>query len=84
MSSVGTCLQDQCLADGGKAKEYFDFWEADRDPTDAAKTYKELLSKVRDYSRTRKLDSSAMENLQQGGDPMDVGAVGGWSWHDYS
>ena len=32
----------------GKAKEYFDLWEADRDPTDAAKTYNELLGKVTD------------------------------------
>ncbi len=29
-----------------KAKEYFDFWEADRDPTDAAMTYQELLNKA--------------------------------------
>mgnify|MGYP003349288641 CR=1 FL=1 len=29
----------------GKAKEYFDMWEADRDPTDAGKSYEELLNK---------------------------------------
>ncbi len=45
----------------GEAKEYFDLWEADRDPTDAAKTYQELLNKVKDYSRRRKLDSSAKD-----------------------
>ncbi len=61
----------------GKAKEYFDLWEADRDPTEAAKSYEELLNKVKDYARRRKLDTSVKEKIQQGGDPMDVGAVGG-------
>ena len=42
----------------GKAKEYFDMWEADRDPTDAAKSYDELLNKVKDYARRKKLDTS--------------------------
>ncbi len=28
-----------------KAKEYFDFWEADRDRTDPGKSYEELLAK---------------------------------------
>ncbi len=60
-----------------KAEEYFDLWEADRDTTDAAKSYEELLSKVTHYSRRRKLNSSAMEKIQHGRDPMDVGAVGG-------
>ncbi len=32
----------------GKAKEYFDLWEADRRTTYAAKSYEELLSKVKD------------------------------------
>ncbi len=67
----------------GKAKEYFDLWEAERDPTDAAKTYEELLNRVKDYARRCKLDSPAKEKMQRGGDPMDVGAVGGWSWEDY-
>ncbi len=31
----------------GKAEEYFDPWEGDRDSTDAAKSYEELLNKVR-------------------------------------
>ena len=66
----------------GKAKEYFDLWEADRDTTDLAKSYEELLTKVKDYSRRRKLDSSAKEKMQHGGEPMDVGAVGGWSWSE--
>ncbi len=63
-----------------EANEYFDLWEADRDETDQAKSYEELLTKVKDYSRRRKIDSSANEKMQHGGDPMDVGAVGGWSW----
>ena len=67
----------------GKAKEYFDLWEADRDPTDAAKTYEELLKKVKDYARRRKLDTNAKERMQHGGDPMDVGAVGGWDYENY-
>jgi hypothetical protein len=56
----------------GQAKEYFHFWEADRDPTDAAKTYEGLSNKVKDYARRRKLDSTAKEKVQHGGDPMDV------------
>ncbi len=66
----------------GKAMEYFDLWEADRDPTDAAKNYKELLNKVKDNASTRKLDSSAKEKMQQGGDPMDVGVVGVCGWQE--
>ncbi len=56
---VGTAVQDQRAH-----KENFDLWEADRDPTDAAKTYQELLNKTKDYSRRRKLDSSAKEKTQ--------------------
>jgi hypothetical protein len=65
-----------------KAKEYFDQWEADRDNTDPAKLYEELLTKVKDYSRKRKLDSSAKEKMQHGGDPTNVRVVGGWIWND--
>ncbi len=36
-----------------------------------------------DYGRRSKLDTAAKERMQQGGDPMGVGAVGGWSWEDY-
>ncbi len=64
----------------GKAKEYFDLWEADRDTADPGTSYEELFRKVKGYARKRKLDSSAKEKMQHGGDPMDVGAVGGWSW----
>jgi hypothetical protein len=67
----------------GKAKEYFDFWEADHDPTNAKKTYEELLTKVKDHARRRKLDTTAEERMQQGGGLMDVGVVGGWGWEDY-
>ncbi len=66
----------------GMSKEYFDLWEADKDHTEPSKSYEELLAKVKDYSRTKKFDSSARENMQHGGDPIDVGAVGGWSWYD--
>ncbi len=59
----------------GKAKEYFDFWEGDRDTTDVAKSCEELLNKFKDYDRRRKLDTMAQKNMQHGGDPMDVGAA---------
>ena len=59
----------------GKAKEYVDPWKADRDHTQAARSYEELLNKAKDYARKRKLDSTAQKNTQQGGDPMDVGSV---------
>ncbi len=45
----------------GEAKECFDQGEADRDTTDPGKSYEELLTKVKDYSRRKKLDSSAKE-----------------------
>ena len=68
----------------GKAKEYFDLWEADHDPTNAKKTDEKLLSKVKDYARRSKLDTNAKEWMQQVGDPMDVGAVAGWDYdYDY-
>jgi hypothetical protein len=54
----------------------------DKDHTDPSKSYEELLAKVKDYSRRKKLDNSAKEKMQHGGDPMDVGAVSGWSWYD--
>ncbi len=59
----------------GKAKEHFDLWEGDRYTTDALKSHEELLNKVKDYARRRKLDTTAQNNTQDGGDPMDVGAV---------
>ncbi len=60
----------------GKAREYFDLWEGDRGQ-DAAVAYEGLLSKIRDYSRRIKLDHAVKKNMQQGGDPMDVGMVQG-------
>ncbi len=51
----------------GKAKEYFDLWEADRDTTDVAKSYEELLARVKKYSRRRKMDSTVTEKMQHGG-----------------
>ncbi len=61
----------------GKAKEYFDLWEADKDRSDPSKSYEEVLSKVKDYPIRRKLESSVKEKMQHGGGPMDVGAIGG-------
>ncbi len=49
----------------GKAKVHFDLREADRDPTSAKKTYMELLSKVKDYARKRKLDTNAKERCNK-------------------
>ncbi len=40
------------------------------------------MNKVKDYARNRKLDSSAKEKMQHGGDPMDVGVVGGHGWEE--
>ncbi len=42
---------------------------------DAAKSYEELLNKVKDYARRRKRDNTAQRNTQHGDDPMDVGAI---------
>ncbi len=39
------------------------------------------FDKAKDDARKRKLDNTAQKNLQHGGDPVDVGAVGGWSWY---
>ncbi len=50
----------------GKAKEYFDLWEGGRDTTDAAKSYEELLNKVKGYARRRKLDTTAQKNTLRG------------------
>ena len=35
----------------GKAKEYSDLWEGDRDITDAAKSWEELLTTVKESAR---------------------------------
>ncbi len=64
-----------------EAKEHFDLWGGDRDATDAAKSYEELLNKVKDYARRRKLDNTAQKNTQHGSDTTDVGAVHhDWDW----
>ncbi len=64
----------------GKSKEYSDLWEADRDHTGAAKSYDEFLNKARDYAHKRKL-TTRHKNMQQGGDSVEVAAVGGLSWY---
>jgi hypothetical protein len=81
MPPVGTVNALRILMTG-KAKEYFDLWEAGLDNTDPAKSYDELLAKVKDYLKRRKMDSSAKEKMPYGGDHMDAGSVGGWSWGD--
>jgi hypothetical protein len=43
----------------GKANMYFDIWEADSNIIDAAKSYEELLAKVRDSVTRRKLDTTS-------------------------
>ena len=51
-----------------------------------SKSYEDLLHKVGEYARRRKLDSSAKNKMQNGDDPMDVEALGGlelvrrWVW----
>ncbi len=66
----------------GEAEESFDLWEVDRFNTDPAKSYEELMTKGKNCSRRRKFDSSAKEKMQCGGDAVDVGAAGRWSWND--
>ena len=53
----------------GKAREYFDLWEGDSDKTDAAKSFVDLLNKLKDFAWRKKLDSAAQKNIQQGNDP---------------
>ena len=60
----------------GKAREYFDLWEADSGKADAAKSYTALLNKLKDFARRKKLGSNVQRNMQQGSDPVDVGTVG--------
>jgi hypothetical protein len=64
----------------GNAKEFVGLWLADHDTTDQAKSYHERLTQVKDYLRRRHLDSSVKEKMQHGGDPVDLGTVGGRSW----
>ncbi len=57
--------------------------EADQDHADAAKPYEELLSKAKGCACKRKLvklDDTALEKMQHGSDPMDVGAICTWIW----
>ncbi len=49
----------------------------DRDQTDAAKSYEELLNKVKGYARQRNGDNTAQKNMQNGSDPVDVGSANG-------
>ena len=57
----------------GKAKEYFDLWEVDQDTADIEKAYEDLLVKVNDYARRKKLDKSAQKQVQSGMTPWTSG-----------
>ncbi len=52
---------------------------ADRDHTGVAKSYVELLSKMKDYARNRKLDSTAKEG-EGAARRRPRGRWSGWSW----
>lgn len=58
----------------GKSKEHFEMWEADHRDDDGG-GYQEVLGKVRDYARRRKLDHAVSKTIHSGGDPMDLGGV---------
>ncbi len=77
------------MLSAGKANKYFDLWEEDWDTADPTKSYEDLLHKVGEYARRRKLDSSAKNKMRNGDDPMDVEALGGlelvrrWVWRQF-
>ena len=60
----------------GQAKVYFDIWETSHDNTDVEKSSNEIIAKIMDYAREKKLDEQAMT----GHAPMDVGEVGEEEW----
>ncbi len=57
------------------AKEHFALWEAGRDHTDVAKSLEELLSRVKDYARKRKLDALVHKSAQHGSGLMHAGSI---------
>ncbi len=59
----------------GKAEKYSDLWEADRDHTDAARSYDELLNQVNDNARKRSLGTSMQKSIQHSSDTIAVGAA---------
>ena len=42
---------------------------------DASESYEDLLNKVKDYARRKKLDTSVQKSVMAGHDPMDIGDV---------
>ncbi len=63
-------------------KEYIDLLEADRDHPGAANSYVELLNKTKGHAHRRKLDVTAPNTMQQGGNSVDDGAIHDY-WSDY-
>ena len=67
----------------GKSKEYFELWETEKhvayDETSMNDFFDEVLAKVKDYARRKKLDSAVKTKVQQGHDPMDIGQVDYWA-----
>jgi hypothetical protein len=67
----------------GRARDLFETWEAEHD-TDEEEGFSELMAKVKDYARKKKLDHVATVSK----DDMDCNKVGqneqedGWSWWD--
>ena len=45
--------------------------------------FDQLLAKVKDYARRKKLDTVVMQNVKQGNDPMDIDKVGGGRREDH-
>ncbi len=58
-----------------QAKEYFDLWEADKDPTNVAKTYEELLNQVRDCAMRRGGAAAQAANLTGEGSSQVLGLL---------
>jgi hypothetical protein len=62
----------------GKAKEYFELWESEHE-ADEAGGFEDILNKVKDYARKKKLYSSVSNSK----DDMDLRRVGEeWSEED--
>ena len=73
----------------GKSKEYFELWEVEKNVMYDEKSmndfFDQVLSKVKDYARRKKLDGAVKTKVQQGHDPMDIGQIehGAEHWHDH-
>ena len=57
----------------GKAKEYFDIWEAEFKEEGGDRGFGKILDKVGDYPRKAKLESNTMNKHND--DDMDTGEV---------